>query len=202
VTADEINRVKAYIGVATDLQRHVADECASQIVEVSRLLSEAFASGKKVLLCGNGGSAADCQHMAAELVSRLSRDFERPPLPAVALTTDTSFITAYGNDYGFDGIFQRQVEALGRDGDVLVAISTSGESANVRRAIVAGKARAMTTVCLTGADGALEHEVDCAVVIPSHETQHIQEAMLPVEHLICALVEQRVFGSQGKQDQE
>jgi D-sedoheptulose 7-phosphate isomerase len=111
------------------------------------------------------------------------------------LTTDTSFITAHGNDFGFGGIFERQIEALGRSDDVLVAISTSGRSENVRRAVTAAKARGIYTLCLTGAGGPLEHEADHAIVIPAQDTQHVQEALLPVEHLICLLVETELFGT-------
>ena len=146
------------------------------------------------MMCGNGGSAADCQHMATELVSRLSAEFERPPIAAIALTTDTSVLTAYANDYGFDGVFQRQLEAIGREGDVLVGISTSGRSENVRRAVRMAKAMSIATVGLMGSGGPLEQEVDHAVVIPSIDTQRIQEALLPVEHLVCLLIEQALFG--------
>src|SRR5438105_13433847 len=108
---------------------------ASSIARAASIITDAFRAGGKLLLCGNGGSAADCQHVAAEFVSRLTRDFDRPGLPAIALTTDTSFLTAYTNDVGFDGVFARQVQALGKPGDVLLAISTSGTSANVLRAV-------------------------------------------------------------------
>jgi len=195
MTQEQIQKVTAYMEATSALQRRLAGACASQIVEASHAVTVALRTGNKVLLCGNGGSAADCQHMATELMSRLSRDRERAPLAAIALTTDSSFITAYGNDYGFDGIFERQVEALGRKHDVLIAISTSGQSENVRRAVRAAKAKAMTTIGLVGAGGSLEHDVDVAVVIPDDDTQHIQEALLPVEHLICWFVESAMFGT-------
>jgi phosphoheptose isomerase len=186
-----------YLDASMAVQRRVAELCGTQILAVADAIAAALRDGNKVLLCGNGGSAADCQHIAAELVSRLSSDMERPGLAAVALTTDASFLTAYGNDYGFDGVFQRQVEALGRPGDVLVAISTSGRSVNVRRAVREGRTNGMVTVGLTGADGLLAEEVDFAVVIPDLNTQHIQEALLPVEHVICLLIEQALFGSRA-----
>ncbi len=154
----------------------------------------ALKAGNKVLLCGNGGSAADCQHMATELVGRLSREIERPAMAAIALTTDTSLLTAHANDHGFDGVFERQIEALGRPGDILVAISTSGRSENVRRAVRTARAMGIGTIGLMGNDGPLEHEVEHAVVIPDRDTQHIQEALLPVEHLLCSLVERALFG--------
>jgi D-sedoheptulose 7-phosphate isomerase len=118
----------------------------------------------------------------------------RPALAAVALTTDTSFLTAYGNDNGFDGVFERQVEALGRPGDVLLAISTSGRSENIRRAVRVAKKIGMMTIGLMGEGGPLAEEVQVAVVIPDRDTQHVQEALLPVEHLICSLAERAMFG--------
>lgn len=146
-----------------------------------------------MLICGNGGSAADAQHIAAELVSRLSKELDRPGLPAIALTTDTSFITAYGNDVDFGGIFERQVQALGRPGDVLVAISTSGNSPNVLRAVALAKRMNLRTIALTGEGGRLAGEVECAITIPSRNTQYVQEALLSVEHIICELVEFALF---------
>jgi D-sedoheptulose 7-phosphate isomerase len=167
------------------------------IVAASELIAGAFRSGSKVLLCGNGGSAADCQHMATEFVSRLTGDFERPGLPAIALTTDTSFLTAYSNDCGFDGIFERQVSALGKTGDVLIGISTSGNSENVIRAVRAAKIANMQTVALTGEEGRLGPMAHVAIVVPSKDTQHIQEAHLAIEHILCHLVEWSVFRSEA-----
>jgi D-sedoheptulose 7-phosphate isomerase len=146
------------------------------------------------LLCGNGGSAADCQHIATELVGRLSKDLDRPAMPALALTTDTSIITAYANDVGFEAVFARQVEAHGRRGDVLIAISTSGSSPNVMRAVETAKQRGLTTISLTGEGGPLAGQVDIAVVVPSKNTQHIQESLLPLEHLLCDLIESALYG--------
>jgi phosphoheptose isomerase len=189
-----LKQISGYLNASIAVQGRVADSCATQILAASDAMAVAFTSGNKVLLCGNGGSAADCQHVAAELVLRLTREIERPGLAAVALTTDTSFLTAHGNDYGFEGVFERQVEALGRPGDVLVAISTSGRSENVRRAVRAAKAKGMVTIGLTGEDGPLAEDVLVAIVIPDRDTQHVQEALLPVEHLICLLVERSMFG--------
>src|SRR5438309_3036549 len=129
---DRLELIGVYIEAAIALQSRVPDSCATQILAASDAIVVAFRAGNKLLLCGNGGSAADCQHMAAELVSRLSQELTRPALAAIALTTDTSLLTALSNDYGFEGIFERQVEALGLPGDVVVAISTSGRSENVR----------------------------------------------------------------------
>jgi phosphoheptose isomerase len=197
MTDTRLERISTYLMTSIELQREVSRRCAAQITQVADRMSEALRAGNKIMLCGNGGSAADCQHMAAELVGRLSRQTERPGMAAVALTTDSSFLTAYANDYDFAQVFDRQVAALGRPGDVLVAISTSGSSENVRRAVARSRDMGIVTVGLLGEGGALTDEVDCAVVIPSRATQHIQEALLPVEHLICLLVEQALFGKQG-----
>jgi D-sedoheptulose 7-phosphate isomerase len=135
--------------------------------------------------------------MAAEFVSLLTKDFERPGLPAIALTTDTSFLTAFANDLGFEGVFERQVRALGKAGDVLVGISTSGNSPNVRRAVAAAREMGIGTIGLLGEGGLLVDLVDCPVVVPSRHTQHIQESLLPVEHTICHLVEDNLFNRGG-----
>ena len=140
VAADRFRKIEAHLLQSAEIKRQTAVSCAGSIAKAADVIAEAFLSGRKLLLCGNGGSAADCQHMAAEFVSRLSKDLDRRALPAIALTTDTSFLTAFGNDRGFEGVFERQVEALGNAGDVLIGISTSGNSVNVVRAIgAAGK---------------------------------------------------------------
>ena len=186
-------KVRDYLRESAELKRRVAEDCTDSILAAARLIAEAFRAGGKVLLCGNGGSAADCQHMAAEFVSLLRTTFERPGLPAVALTTDTSFLTAYANDFGFEGVFARQVQALGRAGDVLIGISTSGNSKNVVRAVEAAREAGLRTVVLTGAGGKLPAMADVAVSVPCAETQHVQESHLTVEHLICDLVEHHLF---------
>jgi D-sedoheptulose 7-phosphate isomerase len=154
---------------------------------------DVFGAGKKVLICGNGGSAADAQHLAAEFVNRFRKDFQRPALPAIALTTDTSFLTSYANDCGFEGVFERQVLALGNTGDLVLAISTSGTSANILRAVAAARANGLKSIGLTGHGGELQDLVDQAIVIPSRDTQHIQEVLLIVEHILCLLVETGLF---------
>ncbi|MBI4634028.1 MAG: SIS domain-containing protein [Deltaproteobacteria bacterium] len=131
--------------------------------------------------------------MPSEFVGRLTKDFQRPPLPAIALTTDTSFITAHSNDVAFDDIFARQVEALGKSGDVLIGITTSGNSQNVLRAIAAAKKLKMKTIALTGVGGVIVDQVDVAITVPSTSTQHIQESHLAIEHIVCDLVEQLLF---------
>lgn len=180
------------------VQQKTAEQCGDSILAAADLIAAAFKKGGKLLLCGNGGSAADCQHMAAEFTSRLTADFARPALPAIALTTDTSFLTAFANDIEFDGIFARQVEALGRPGDVLLGISTSGGSKNVIRAVEQARAMQLATIVLSGSRGALREKVDVAICIPSESTQHIQEAHLAVEHIICYFVERALFAEAGQ----
>src|SRR5882724_6347947 len=187
---------QTYLFKSAEIKRQVAEQCLDAILAAADLIADTFRSGGKVLLCGNGGSAADCQHMATEFVSRLSKEFERPGLPAIALTTDTSFLTAFTNDCGFEGVFARQVQALGRPGDVLIGISTSGNSPNVIRAVEAARAANMRIVALTGNSGCLIGIVDIAIAVPSDNTQHIQEAHLGIEHLLCYLIEQHLFQRQ------
>jgi D-sedoheptulose 7-phosphate isomerase len=166
---------------------------ASDVARAATLVAESLQRGGKLLLCGNGGSAADCQHMAAEFVGRLTKDVTRPGLPAIALTTDTSYLTAYTNDFGFDGVFARQIETLGRAGDVLLAISTSGSSRNVLEAVEAAKRNGIATLALLGEDGPLAIAADVAIRVPSRDTQLIQQVHLAVEHLICHLVERALY---------
>jgi D-sedoheptulose 7-phosphate isomerase len=192
--ARSLARVRSYLAETATVKRLTADACAEAIAAAAGVIADAFRAGGKLLICGNGGSAADCQHMAAELTSRLTKDFERPGLPAIALTTDTSFLTAFANDCGFDGVFARQVQALGRPGDVLLGISTSGNSANVLQAVELARAGGLRTVSLTGAGGRLAKLADVAIAVPSDDTQHIQETHLAVEHLLCLLVEAALFG--------
>jgi D-sedoheptulose 7-phosphate isomerase len=189
-----LTTVRSYLAESAEINRLTADACADAIATAAEVITDAFRSGGKLLICGNGGSAADCQHMAAEFVSRLTKDFERPGLPAIALTTDTSFLTAYANDCGFEGIFTRQVQALGRPGDVLIGISTSGNSPNVIRAVDLAHATGLRTVALTGSGGRLAKVADVAISVPSEDTQHIQETHLAIEHLLCMLVERALFG--------
>jgi len=187
-------QVRSYLAESAEVKRLTAAACAEGIASAADVIAEAFRSGGKLLLCGNGGSAADCQHMAAEFVSRLTKDFERPGLPAIALTTDTSFLTAYTNDCGYEGVFARQVQALGRARDVLLGISTSGNSANVIQAMELARGLGLKSVALTGAGGRLAKLADVAITVPCEDTQHIQEAHLAIEHLLCLLVEQALFG--------
>ena len=188
------SQVRDYLLESAETKRRVSEQCVDSILAGADLIANCFRNVGKVLLCGNGGSAADCQHMATEFVSRLTKDFQRPGLPAIALTTDTSFLTAYPNDCDFEGVFERQVQALGKPGDLLIGISTSGNSVNVVRAVAAATTGEMATIVLAGDGGQLGDMADVTVSVPSSDTQHIQEAHLAVEHLLCHLVERSVFG--------
>jgi D-sedoheptulose 7-phosphate isomerase len=197
LTADTFRKIENHLLQSAEIKRQTAASCAGSIAKAADLIAKVYLSGRKLLLCGNGGSAADCQHMAAEFVSRLSKDLDRRALPAIALTTDTSFLTAFSNDCGFEGIFERQVEALGSAGDVLIGISTSGNSPNVLRAIEAARKKDMHTITLTGNGGRLSAMADIAIAVPSSDTQYIQEAHLAVEHIVCELVEFVLFREPG-----
>jgi len=173
----------------------IKEQLPARITECSAMLVKVLTSGGKLLVMGNGGSAGDAQHLAAEFVGRFL--MERRALPAIALTTDTSILTAIGNDYGFDDVFKRQVEALANPGDVLIGISTSGNSPNVRRALEAGKKIGATTIGLLGRTGGeIGAIVDVGLVVPSFDTPRIQEAHLLIIHILCELVEKGLFGRQ------
>ena len=186
-------RAREHLLQSAETKRQTVEQCMDGIVAAAEIMASDLRSGGKVLLCGNGGSAADCQHMAAELVGLMQKDFQRPAIPAIALTTDTSFLTAFSNDAGFEQVFERQVQALGKTGDVLIGISTSGESENVLRAVKAARSLGMQTIGLTGGRGRLASMVTVAISIPSTNTQHIQEAHLAVEHVLCDLIECHLF---------
>lgn len=179
---------RAQLAESARLKLWLAENLADRLAIAARLVAEALRRGNKVMFCGNGGSAADSQHLAAELVGRYRRN--RPGLAALALTVDTSALTAIGNDFGFEEVFSRQVEALGQPGDVLVAISTSGRSPNVLRAVEAARALGLKTVGLVGRDGGqLAGLVDLALVVPSEDTARIQECHITLGHILCDLVE-------------
>jgi D-sedoheptulose 7-phosphate isomerase len=174
------------------VKEHFVKENMGSIVFLAEKIASAFTSDRKLLICGNGGSAGDAQHLAAEFVNRYM--LERPPLPAIALTTDTSVITSVGNDYSFDEIFSKQVKALGVEGDVLLALSTSGNSSNVIFATKAARRLGIYTVGLTGGDGGqLAGLVDMALMVKSNSTPRIQEAHILVGHIICQLVDYILF---------
>ncbi len=166
---------------------------APVIEKIALICIDAIRNNRKVMFCGNGGSAADSQHLAAELVGRYKMN--RPAMNAIALTTDSSILTAIGNDYGYDTIFERQVEGLGQKGDVLVGISTSGNSKNVLRAFEMARKKGVSTVAFTGKSGGrMKETADICVNVPSDVTNHIQEMHIAVGHLICGLVERVVNG--------
>ena len=173
-----------------------SSELVSTVSAVSEVLVNSIEQGNKAVLFGNGGSAADAQHIAAEFVGRFA--FERPALPALALSVNTSCVTAIGNDYGFELIFSRQIEALGRPGDVAIGISTSGNSQNVLRAISLAKGLGLHTVGLTGCTGGkLKNAVDYCICVPSNETPRIQECHILIGHIISELVERTIFHEQS-----
>jgi len=187
--------LQAFNDSATVKQQFVREH-ADQIVEVAKLIVRTFREGHKVLLFGNGGSATDAAHVAAEFVGRYKR--ERAPLPAIALATDIAAITCIANDYGFDELFARQVRAHGQKGDLAIAISTSGNSPNVLKGVEAAKACGLTTVAWTGGTGGkLAALVDFAFVVPSNVTARIQESHILIGHIICQLVEEKYFTSNG-----
>ncbi len=168
----------------------VIEKCIPDLIKISEVTAQCFVRGGKLLICGNGGSAADAQHLAAEFISTLSTKFARRALPALALTTDTSTITSRANDYGFDEIFSRQVEAFGKEGDILLSISTSGGSKNCLVAMAAAKERGMINVGLLGGDGGKMATIaDHSIIVPSTKTMHVQESHLALYHIYCHIVE-------------
>lgn len=186
--------IRGYLVDAARTLDAVAEECSEDVAKAASTVVDVLRAGGKLLICGNGGSAADAQGLATEFVSTLTTDRRRPAIPAIALTTDTSILTAIGNDFGFDGVFARQVEALGRAGDVLLAISTSGNSADVVLAVREGRRRGLVTIGLTGRGGGeLGGLVDLAIRVPLDATSHVQEAHLAVEHTLAFAVENALY---------
>ncbi len=185
------------LAASIEAKRRFAAEAAGVLAEVAERCAEAIRQGHKLLLFGNGGSAADAQHVAAEFVNRFLID--RRPLPAIALATDTSIITSIGNDFSFDDIFAKQVQALGQAGDVAIGISTSGNSPNVVRAIDRAREGGLVTVAFTGEGGGrLASRVDFLLAVPSRHTPAIQETHLWAEHLLCQLVDHLLFGGRSR----
>ncbi|WP_449414127.1 phosphoheptose isomerase [Pandoraea soli] len=191
-----IERIQQHFTDSVETKLAARDALPEYIAAAADVMFEALSNGNKILACGNGGSAADCQHFAAELVGRFER--ERPELPAIALTTDSSILTAIGNDYNFDAIFSKQVRALGHEGDVLLAITTSGNSGNVLAAIEAAHDRGMHVIALTGKGGgkvnAALGELDVHICVPADRTARIQEVHLLTIHCLCDLVDAMLFG--------
>jgi len=191
-----VDRICQHFEDSAELKRAAAAQLAGPIAQAVEMLTAALAADRKLLICGNGGSAADSQHMAAELVGRFER--ERPELAAIALSTDTSALTAIANDYGFEQVFAKQVRALGREGDVLVAISTSGESANVLAAVHAAHERGLAVVALTGRGGgrvgAALQGSDIHLCVPHERTARIQELHLLIIHCLCDGIDASLLG--------
>ncbi len=191
-TAKQLVREHAEQGSA--LRSAYFEQYAGQVVDVGRTMAMTLAEGGKILFCGNGGSAADAQHLAAELVNRFM--LERPPLPGIALTTDTSALTSIGNDYGFEQVFEKQVQALGNRGDMLVAISTSGNSENITLALRAAREKGMLSVGLTGnAPNEMTGLCDIYLAVPGKNTALIQEVHIAIGHMLCRLVDYFLFES-------
>lgn len=180
---------------SSEVKLKMESACKAEILVAVQSITDAFRNGKKLLLCGNGGSAADSQHIAAEFMIRLSHNMQRPALPAIALTTDTSNLTAGGNDIGFENVFARNIEGLGNEGDVLIAISTSGNSPNIIKAANKAHEKKMFVIgFLGGTGGKMKDYVDLPIIIPSSNTQRIQEGHITVAHIICELVETELYG--------
>jgi D-sedoheptulose 7-phosphate isomerase len=186
--------IRRWLLASAEAKRRTAADCAEAVARAADLVAACYRRGGTLLLCGNGGSAGDSQHIAAEFVGRAQPGRDRRALPAIALTTDTSALTAIANDYGYDEVFSRQVLALGRPGDVLVGISTSGNSANVVRAVAAAREVGIGTVGLLGAGGGrIAPLVDVAIVVPDDFTPRIQECHIAIGQALCELVELTLF---------
>ncbi|MEA1892977.1 MAG: D-sedoheptulose 7-phosphate isomerase [Campylobacterota bacterium] len=169
------------------------EDLLNNIEKVSRLCVDIYRGSNKTILAGNGGSAADAQHIAAELVGRYG--FDRPSIPSLALTTDTSNLTAIGNDYGYDKVFSRQLEGMGQDGDLFIGISTSGNSINIINAFRSAKEKNITTVALVGRDGGEMAKIaDISLIVPSDSTPRIQESHILIGHILCDIIEKELFG--------
>ena len=187
-----LERIKQIASESIETKRAFFESHSARVVEAAYLIVGSIKAGGKLLVLGNGGSAADAQHIAAELVNRLTGD--RPPIAAIALTTDTSILTSIGNDSSFDEVFERQVRALGRAGDVVLAISTSGNSPNVVRAVSAARGLNLRTIGMTGRGGGkLASMVDVALIVDAESTQRIQETHITIGHILCELIEESLF---------
>ncbi|MGC6536663.1 MAG: D-sedoheptulose-7-phosphate isomerase [Candidatus Puniceispirillaceae bacterium] len=185
--------IKECLLASAKVKQDSAEQLSEKAEQAAKMIADALQNGKKLMLCGNGGSAGDSQHLAAEFVATLDHTRPRPGLPAIALTTDTSFLTAYANDFGFEGVFARQVETLGQKGDILLAISTSGNSKNVLAAAKRAKELGIGVIAMTGqTGGGLAGLSDILIAVPSDITMHIQEGHIALGHAITAHVEQLI----------
>ena len=180
---------------SAETKTRIFEHCADSIIKAIDAIIRALNEHRKILLCGNGGSAADAQHIATEFVIRMNPAISRPGIPAIALTTDSSMLTAGANDFGYADVFARAVSTLGEKGDVLIGISTSGKSASVNNAMRTARERGISTVGLLGRDGGPMKDLsDVAIIVPSDDTQRIQEGHITIGHIICALVERELYG--------
>ena len=187
---DWISTATSHLRESIKVKEAVIEQCLPDLLAICQATAQCFSNGNKLLICGNGGSAADAQHLAAEFISTLSTKFERRALPALALTTDSSTITSRGNDYGFDEIYSRQVEAFGVKGDILLSISTSGGSKNCIRAMEEAKGLGMINIALLGETGGkMATLADYSIIVPSSQTMHVQESHLALYHIYCHVVE-------------
>ncbi len=193
-----LERVRKHFAHSIETKTAAAEVLGPAITQASEAMVNSLLNGRKILACGNGGSAGDAQHFSAELLNRFER--ERPSLPAIAITTDTSTLTSIANDYSYEEVFSKQIQALGQAGDILLAISTSGNSANVVKAIVAAHDREMLVVALTGREGgkmaATYNDNDIEIRVPAQSTARIQEVHLLVIHCLCDLIDTQLFGSE------
>jgi D-sedoheptulose 7-phosphate isomerase len=181
---------------SSNLKLEILEKCRDEIKNIAEVLADTIRSGNKIMFCGNGGSAADCQHLATEFMIRLSHDVKRPAIPAIALTTDSSNLTAGGNDIGFENIFARNVEGLGKEGDILIGITTSGNSENLIRAFIKAREMKIKTVGLLGPTGGkILPLCNHSVKIPSNNIQRIQESHILVGHIWCESVERILYGT-------
>lgn len=191
ITKTIIEQIKKSVSVKESILANPS--LLEEIKKAAILVTDAYKSGFKTLIAGNGGSAADAQHIAGEFVSRFY--FDRPGIPSIALTTDTSVLTAIGNDYGFERLFERQVQAQGQTGDVFIGITTSGNSENIVRALTVCKEKGINSIVLTGELGGKVSELcDICIKVPSKETPRIQESHILIGHIICCIVEESLFG--------
>lgn len=186
--------IRDSLNESAETKKRILAQCARDIGKAVDIIIDALNKRRKILLCGNGGSAADCQHIATEFVIRMSHDIQRPAIPAIALTTDTSNLTAGSNDIGFENVFARSIEALGNSGDVLIAVSTSGKSENINRALQKAREKGLVSIGLLGKDGGRAKTLcDHAIIVPSDDTQRIQEGHITIGHIICGLVEKEMY---------
>jgi D-sedoheptulose 7-phosphate isomerase len=181
---------------SSEIKLSVLDLCFDDISKVSDVIINCIKKNGKLLFCGNGGSAADCQHIATEFMIRLSHDVKRPPIPAIALTTDSSNLTAGGNDIGFENIFSRNVEGIGNKNDILIGISTSGNSENIIRAIKKAKEKGIITIGLLGRTGGKMKDIcDYSICVPSDNVQRIQESHITIGHILCEITEKEIYNN-------